>query len=139
MEGLSSASAAFAIISLAVQLAESVKKLVEFWKAVEDAPGDICDLFNDLELLSAALIKKSEKHSPHDLIARRILTKCQKRVEHLSSKLSPTISAFTSFSSRKRKWAALKIILKNEEIKKLRASVGESLVAVQMIKQDAIL
>ncbi|TGO37875.1 hypothetical protein BHYA_0087g00340 [Botrytis hyacinthi] len=141
MEGLSSASAAFAVISLAVQLAESVKKLMEFWKAIEDAPGDICDLFDDLELLSAALIQNQRKfaqHSPYDLIARRILTKCQKRVEHLSSKLSPTMSAFTSFSSRKRKWAALKIILKNEEIKKLRASVGESLVAVQMIKQDAI-
>ncbi|KAM0157904.1 hypothetical protein ACHAQE_002159 [Botrytis cinerea] len=141
MEGLSSASAAFAVISLAVQLAESVKKLVEFWKAVEDAPGDICDLFNDLELLSAALIQNRRKfaqQSPYDLIARRILAKCQKRVEQLSSKLSPTMSAFASFSSRKRKWAALKITLKNEEIRKMRASVGESLVAVQMIKQDAI-
>ncbi|KAF7861665.1 uncharacterized protein EAF02_010619 [Botrytis sinoallii] len=141
MEGLSSASAAFAVISLAVQLAESVKKLVEFWQAVEDAPGDICDLFNDLELLSAALIqnqKKFAQHSPYDPIAKRILIKCQKRVEQLSSKLSPTMGAFTSFSSCKRKWAALKITLKNEEIRKMRASVGESLVAVQMIKQDAI-
>ncbi|KAF7945640.1 uncharacterized protein EAE97_004678 [Botrytis byssoidea] len=141
MEGLSSASAAFAVISLAVQLAESVKKLVEFWQAVEDAPGDICDLFDDLEFFSAALIqnqKKFAQHSPYDLIAKRILTKCQKRIEQLSSKLSPTMAAFTSSSSRKRKWAALKITLKNEEIRKMRASVGESLVAVQMIKQDAI-
>ncbi|KAF7903724.1 uncharacterized protein EAF01_006773 [Botrytis porri] len=83
MEGLSSASAAFAVISLAVHLAESVNKLVEFWQAIEDAPADICDLFNDLKLLSAALIqngKKFAQHSPYDPIAERTLSKCQKRV-----------------------------------------------------------
>ncbi|KAI9649749.1 hypothetical protein NHQ30_002330 [Ciborinia camelliae] len=125
MDGLSSASSAFAVISLTVQLAQSVKKLVEFWKAVEDAPGDVNELFNDLELLSAVLVKNHNKfaqHSPYDLIAKRIFSKF----------------AFTSPSSRKRKWAALKITLKNDEIKKMRNSVGESFVAVQMIQQDAI-
>ncbi|CAD6448806.1 b0dd9802-009d-4c6c-a18f-d0a4bb4da8d4 [Sclerotinia trifoliorum] len=141
MEGLSSASAAFAVISLAVQLAESVKKLVEFWQAIEDAPGDVSELFSDLELLSAFLVnnqKKFARHSPYDLIAQRIFSKCQKRIEKLHEKLHPTMVAFTSSSSRKRKWAALKVTLKNEEIKKMRTSVGESLVAVQMIQQDAI-
>lgn len=62
----------------------------------------------------------------------------KKRIEKLHSKLHPTMVAFTSSSTRKRKWVALKVTLKNEEIKKMRASVGESLVAVQMIQQEAI-
>lgn len=82
MEGLSSASAAFAVISLAVQLAESVKQLVEFWQAIEDAPGDVSELFSDLELLSAFLVKNQKKfaqNSPYDLVAQRIFSKCQKK------------------------------------------------------------
>ncbi|ESZ97746.1 hypothetical protein SBOR_1871 [Sclerotinia borealis F-4128] len=141
MEGLSSASAAIAVISFAVQLAESVKKLVEFWKAVEDAPGEISELFSELELLSAVLVRNQRnfaRHSPYDLIAERIFSKCQKRIENLHSTLSPTMVAFTSSSFRKRKWVALKVTLKNDEIKKMRTSVRESLVALQMIQQDAI-
>lgn len=82
MEGLPSASAAFAVISLAVQLAESVKQLVEFWQAIEDAPGDVSELFSDLELLSAFLVKNQKKfaqNSPYDLVAQRIFSKCQKK------------------------------------------------------------
>ncbi|KAB8297792.1 hypothetical protein EYC80_001591 [Monilinia laxa] len=133
MDGLSNASAAFAVISLAVQLAESVKKLFEFWKAIEDAPGNFSELFDELELLSAIRAENQRKitqHSPYGMITKRIFRKCQKRIEDLHSKLSPTIAVFASQSSRKRSWAALKIVLKNNEIKKMRTSVGESLMAV---------
>ena len=49
MEFLASTASAFAVVSLAVQLAESANKLYEFWASVKDAPDAIQDMVTDLE------------------------------------------------------------------------------------------
>jgi hypothetical protein len=38
MDGLSSGASILAVVSLAIQLADSVKKIYEFWESVQDAP-----------------------------------------------------------------------------------------------------
>ncbi|EDN92350.1 predicted protein [Sclerotinia sclerotiorum 1980 UF-70] len=65
MDGLSGASAVFAVVSLAVQLAETIHKLVEFWKAVEDAPDNITRIFQELGLLSKILTQSHELAQCH--------------------------------------------------------------------------
>ncbi|PMD36404.1 hypothetical protein L207DRAFT_587407 [Hyaloscypha variabilis F] len=55
MDGVSSASGIFAVVSIAIQLAETVKKIVEFGKAVKDAPIHIRALFSGLEVLAAVI------------------------------------------------------------------------------------
>lgn len=49
MDDLSSASAVFAVISAAVQLAKTIHRLVEFWKVVHDISYNISSFSQDLD------------------------------------------------------------------------------------------
>jgi hypothetical protein len=41
MDGLSAAASAIAVVSLAVQIAESLRELCDFWDSIQEAPEDI--------------------------------------------------------------------------------------------------
>jgi hypothetical protein len=43
------------VVSLAIQLAESTKKLYDFWKSVDEAPSSIQRIVADLKLVSNVL------------------------------------------------------------------------------------
>ena len=55
MEGLSAAASGIAVVTVAVQLAESFKKLCDFCKSIKEAPEDIRAISVDLEILSNVL------------------------------------------------------------------------------------
>jgi hypothetical protein len=55
MDGLSSGASILAVVSLAIQLADSVKKIYEFWESVQDAPETIRQITSDLRLLAKVL------------------------------------------------------------------------------------
>ena len=55
MDGLSSGASILAVVSLAIQLADSVKKIYEFWESVQDAPEAIRQMTSDLRLLAKVL------------------------------------------------------------------------------------
>ena len=57
MEGLSATASGLAVVSVAVQLAESFKKLSDFWKSIKEAPDDIREISVELEVLSSVLIQ----------------------------------------------------------------------------------
>lgn len=56
MDGLNAGASAIAVISLAVQLVESVKHLYDFWKSIEEAPAFVRDIAKELGVLSAVLV-----------------------------------------------------------------------------------
>ncbi|TEY73283.1 hypothetical protein BOTCAL_0080g00110 [Botryotinia calthae] len=113
MDGLSSASAVFAVVSIAVQLAETIHKLVEFWKAVEDAPDNVASIFQELGLLSKILTQSHELAQLHSFsdIFDEALADCCSKILKLHSKVENTRQNLNSPILRKRKWAAWKIVL----------------------------
>lgn len=48
MDGLSGAASAFAVVSLAAQVAGGVQKLCNFWHSNQDRPKEICCIVRDL-------------------------------------------------------------------------------------------
>lgn len=56
MDGLNAGASAIAVVSLAVQLIESVKYLYDFWKSIEEAPAFIRDIAKEFSVLSAVLV-----------------------------------------------------------------------------------
>ena len=52
---MDAAASVIAVVSIAIQLADSVKKLSDFWKSVEAAPLDVQTMITDLDLLSLVL------------------------------------------------------------------------------------
>jgi len=55
MEVLAGASSVIAVVSLAIQLADSTKKLYDFWRSVDEAPVSIQRIAADLKLLSTVM------------------------------------------------------------------------------------
>lgn len=141
MDGLSSASAVFAVVSVAVQLAETIHKLVDFWKAVEDAPDNIASIFRELGLLSKILTQSHESaqlHSSSDILDEALKDCCSKILK-LHSKVENTRRNLNSSKLRKRKWAAWKIVLQKSEIDSLQKSISEARANIMHIQVNSIL
>jgi predicted PurR-regulated permease PerM len=62
METLGAAASAFAVVSIADQVAERIKQLYEFWSAVNEAPEKIRAIANDLNLLSSVIVQISNNY-----------------------------------------------------------------------------
>ncbi|TGO77295.1 hypothetical protein BELL_0114g00110 [Botrytis elliptica] len=141
MDGLSSASAVFAVVSVAVQLAETIHKLVDFWKAVEDAPDNIASIFRELGLLSKILTQSHELAQLHSFsdIFDEALKDCCSKILKLHSKVEDTRRNLNSSKLRKRKWAAWKIVLQKPEIDSLQKSISEAKTNILHIQVNSLL
>ena len=122
MDGLSGAASGIAVVSIAIQLGDSIKKLCEFWASVKEAPDDVRAITADLQLLSSVLagIASEEQRSGPDPTLTTILEACGDKVNkftHITNGMEP---GFASMSLRVRKWTAVKAVMKGEKIKKCR-------------------
>lgn len=45
----------FAVVEIALQLANGIAKLHDFWVTIQEAPGDIADMVSELKCLSDLL------------------------------------------------------------------------------------
>jgi hypothetical protein len=55
MEVLSGVSSAFAVVSLAIELSDRIKKFCEFWDSIREAPQSIRTIAKDLRIISDVL------------------------------------------------------------------------------------
>ena len=92
------AASAFAVVSLALQLADSVKKLYDFWESVRDAPRDIQATTSDLKILQSILssIAQDAQHTEADEILTNALQSCNTEVATLVSILEGIQPGFSS-------------------------------------------
>jgi hypothetical protein len=141
MEVVGSASAVFAVASIAIQLGETIQRLVEFWKTVQDAPTEITDLFDELQFLSI-ILKKIQDHTPREdlvKIVTKALGDCQSKLASLKNEVSGAVFAVKSGSSCKRKWTAFKYTVKKPRIDALRGSLERALSSLQVVQSIYIL
>src|SRR4051794_37057141 len=101
------ASAAFAVVSVAIQLAETVQKLHAFWKSIQDAPSDIKELFGELSTLHTLLIRIGKKNQNLDPSCGQVLSDCAAKILRLQNQLQKPLSEFKSSKYQRRKWGAL--------------------------------
>ena len=115
----------FAVVSLAVQLADSVKKLYDFWTSIREAPKDIQEMSADLRLVSNVLsqIAHETQHVERDPVLEDALVACSERVKSLSSLLNEIEPGFASKTSRIRKWTAFKAVLKHAQLMKFQEAL----------------
>jgi hypothetical protein len=140
MDGLSSASGAFAVISIAIQLGESIKKIVEFGKAVQDAPAHICALFQDLEVLAAVIsqIQQLNGHVAFDNVNENALQNCQRKISNLQNIIHQAQLRLKSKNLIRRKWGAFKIPLQEDEIQSLQRSIEEAKLTLQLVQTKSL-
>ena len=125
MEGLSTAASALAVVSTAIQLAECVKKLCEFWNSIKEAPEDIRAISMDLGILSSALtqIAYETQHVEPDATLIAALNSCCVKVQKLTTLLDEIEPGFAATSSRLRKRTAFEAVLEYEKLMKFQEAL----------------
>ena len=135
MEGLSAAASGFAVFSIAVELAESFKKLCDFWKSMKDAPEDIRAISVDLKALSNVLIQTANEtqHVEPDATLIAALNGCCVKINAILNEIEP---GFSSKKSRVRQWTALKAVLKHGELMKLQLALDRFKATLLLVQHD---
>ncbi len=125
---MEAASSIIAVVSVAIQLAESIKKLVIFFKDVRDAPSEVNALLDDLEILYDTLqqVGAFSGDSRSSKIIERALQSCNTEVHKLDSKLSDAARNIKSENICLRKWSAFGIVLKKSQIESLRKAIEQA-------------
>ena len=115
--------------TLATGITSSIVKLKSYWDQVQDAPDDIHDLIEELEILSHLLadIEDDQRQNPMSSLildstsTSRCLQYCKQgadRLKELTDNLSTDLDAF---SKLKRKRASAKVVLKRSQIDRYKA------------------
>ena len=115
--------------ALATGITSSIIKLKSYWDQVQDAPDDVSDLIEELEILSNLLadIEDDQRQNPMSSLildstsTSRCLQHCKQgadRLKELTDSLSTDLIASNKI---KRKWASAKVVLKKNQIVRYKA------------------
>ncbi|KAL1642235.1 hypothetical protein SLS58_005575 [Diplodia intermedia] len=120
MDGLSGAASVAGILSITVQLAESIQKL--------SASEDIEDIVDDLEVLTyvlAEIQRCEELFGPQHATAKAIL-RCRRQVQALENMVAGWKEDLEQGNRWRRGQAAAKVVIKTEKVKEWRGKISEA-------------
>lgn len=139
MDGLSAAASAIAVVSLAVQIAESLRELCDFWDSIQEAPEDIRAILNDLRLLELVIgdIRRSGEVHSADAVTSLALESCSQKVFSLVVVVNDIEPGFRAASRRKRGWSSFKAALKGGKLKRFRDSLSETKLTLLLARQGS--
>lgn len=108
------------IASLAVQIAQSIKKLKEFYDSVRDAPRDLVYLLQYLDILDQhiqefAQLETSDQWTTNSEGFRQSIAVCQSQAQEVLSIVKQLEAAIAG----NRKWGSIKAVLKNHDLRKV--------------------
>lgn len=132
-EALGLTASVFSVVSLAIQLGDSLRIACDFWDSIEDGPNDIRRLSMELRLLANILDQiKCEHEAAADSrvqeqmikdaleLARRDIDELAKIVTELSRAIRPDQKTL------RRKWGRVQIVLQGGKITKLKGYIDSA-------------
>lgn len=136
MDGLSAAANIITVTSIAVQLTESIKKILEFWISIRNAPDDIHAITTDLQILSSVLSRiafEAQRLRPDpSMIAA--LNSCSGKIKKLRNIVDELDSGFRSTNTSIRRWSALKTVFKSERLKTFQDSLERTKTTLMLMQ-----
>ena len=157
MDVLNSGASILAVVSLAIQLADSVKKIYEFWESVQDAPEAIRQMTSDLRLLAKVLNDTAaceERYGASETTAD-LLSSCEQtsrlhrqcfsnklqgrdRIEAAEKITEGLKIGLASSSCRRRKWSAVKSVFKEDKFSAFQSSIEKIKTTLILARQAAL-
>ena len=130
MDGLSAAASV-------MQLAESFKKLYDFWNSIKEAPEDIRAISVDMQNLSNILsqIANETQHVEPDATLIAVLNGCCVKVKTLNTLLNDIEPGFASKKYRVRQWTAFKAVLKHGKLMKYQVALDRLKIDLLLVQQ----
>ncbi|KUJ23443.1 uncharacterized protein LY89DRAFT_713899 [Mollisia scopiformis] len=146
MDGLSGAASAFAVVSLAAQVAGGVQKLCNFWETVQDGPRNVSCIVKDLEVVSNVLddirqemLSQNEMPYSRSVAATHgALESCQGRVAALDALIDGFQPGFSTHKRNFKKWAALKASWKGDRLRKFQETLKDVKTTLLLARQNSI-
>ncbi|GAB7349109.1 hypothetical protein MBLNU459_g8058t1 [Dothideomycetes sp. NU459] len=143
MDGLSAASGCIAVISLAIQLGDSVYKLYEFFESIKDAPVYVIrlrDSVNRLRILLKEVQTLLEQQGarryapPPSYGICNALSVCQKTLSSLELQVA-RLDARMAHQRLVRMWNSVKIPADKEKVQQAHAEVEGAIAVLQLAMQ----
>lgn len=126
-EVLGTVASGAAVGQLAGEITSSIIKLKGYWDQVKDAPGEIRQLLLEIDSLNSILrhIEQDQNQAGLSELSPKICVKqslklCKQGAEELNGLLSELAMKIDKNTGWRRKAGASKVVLKREEIKKLK-------------------
>ena len=137
MEGVASA---FAVVSLAIQLVETGEKISNFLTSVQDAPNEVIRLGQTLDRLNGTLKQVSCLPEQQYQVLRlpgspvfimNALKNCGNRIKALEGIIQATKANMNHKNRMHRSWAAIRFVLKKEDIREMQTLLREAEAGLQ--------
>ena len=106
------------LVSLAIQLLESSRKLKGLYDTAKDAPSNVKDLCFDLETLSLQL-RQLEQHRQHDRLNTELLDRCIAQCQRRTDKVSDVVDDMARYIRRSAAFGRLYAAFKEPEVETL--------------------
>jgi hypothetical protein len=105
------------LLSLAIQLFESSRKLKDFYTTSKDAPQAVADLSFELETMSLSL-RQLEMHRRADILSDRLLDRCVVTCTRMAAKIEPAVAKMDHLLKRVRGVSMIYTAFKEPEMRK---------------------
>ncbi len=144
MDGLSAASSAFAVVSLAIQIGGGIRELYNFWGSIQDGPNEIRRIINDLNIISNVLEdirQEASREKTHSRVLNTSLAAldgCSETMEALQNMVEELQSGSSAQKRTVRRWAAFKAAWKGDRIRKYQETLREMKITLILARQNAI-
>ena len=128
MEVISGAASVIGIVSLAIQLTDSIAKLSDFLGSIQEAPDNVKVILTDLELLSIILtdIQLHENKYTLNPSVKIVLASLEHKVAAFTALVKQHEPSSKSSSRRIRKWTSVKAAFQDKKFKNFQQSLNDT-------------
>jgi hypothetical protein len=144
MDGLSTGSGVLAVISLAIELGDSIKKLCDFWQAMNGASQQASFIISDLSVLASiaeSIRIEAETPRPHTralTTSINALNQCLDSVAQLEKIVIKYQPGLLCSSRRVQTWNACKVTWTGDKIKTFRDQLKDTKVTLLLARQESL-
>ena len=140
MDGLSSAGSAIAIVSLVIQLVETVQEINTFLKNVHGAPKEVLNLTETLDQLQGTLDNVRLLIETQFLVLRlpgspafiiKAIEHCEKQIKALEAFTSTARKSLEHQHGLRKRWASMRIVAKKQDVEDIQCRLRDAKVDLQ--------
>ena len=140
MDGLSNVASAIAVVSLAVQLVDTIQEISKFLKNAQDAPNEVSRLLETLAQLQGTLDNVRQLIDQQFLVLRlpgspvfitSAMENCEKHIKELETFVSTARRSFENQRMLRRTWASLRVVAKKQDIEDIQRRLRDAKMDLQ--------
>jgi hypothetical protein len=136
MDGLSAAASGMAVVSLAIQLVDSVREIHRFFRTLKGAPeelGRLLDLLEHMELMLDNIGKLVDPDSGISLSVLKAIQTCERALNRLGGLIEKVKRNSSAQNPLKRSLGFFRLACKKEEVEEIERQLDRAVGNLNMV------